>query len=304
MALKFMKAADADLIKLFATPGRVYIATVKADGVAGGFLTDRFTSRTLKDFANRTVGEVFSHPTLRGFSGELAVGSLTDGATCRRTTSVVNSFSWNTSGEIPTLYAFDFVTEETQMLGYAQRFNLLFKKLESLPPELARYVTRIPESAVCRCLQDVLNFHEYVTGLGYEGTVLRRIDAPHKNGRATLREEGFLRIKDQLTDEAVVIGLEEAMENLNPALVNELGETYRTSHKENLSPKGMLGSFLCLWQGKTIRVSAGELTHKERRDIWETQGWVGRTITFRYMPGNMKDLPRFARYVARREGGM
>lgn len=298
MQFKPMKAENCDL-SLIRFP---VVCLVKLDGVWSGQMPGfKFTSRTLKPFKNSVVRDIFSHPLLAGFNGELAVGSLTDGATCRRTSSVVNSYSWNSSGEIPTLYPFDYVCENTVRMGFVDRFNLLRDKIDNLPLELAQYVKPLPAVKICKTLEEVLAFHEMVTGLGYEGTILRWHLAPHKNGRSTVKEGYLLRLKDQETDEAIVLSLVEAEENQNIAQINELGETFRTSHQENKVGKGMVGSFLCLWKGIEISVSAGELDHDERREIWETRNWVGRTITFKFMRYGMKDKPRFARYVAPRE---
>ena len=295
--LRFMKAENCDL-NLIRFP---VVCLVKIDGVNGGNLSDKFTARTLKPFKNSVVSDVFSHPLLAGFNGELAVGSLTDGATCRRTSSVVNSYSWNSSGEVPTLYPFDYVTEQTQKFSFTDRYHLLRGLIDKLPPELAQFVKPLPSVKLCKTLEEVLAFHEMVISLGYEGTILRWHLAPHKNGRSTVKEGYLLRLKDQETDEAIVLSLVEAEENQNIAQINELGETFRTSHKENKVGKGMVGSFICLWNGMEIDVSAGQLKHDARREIWETGGWIGRTIQFRYLKYGMLNKPRHPRYVAPRE---
>lgn len=292
---KFMKAADCEISKLKLP----VIVEPKIDGVNGGqLLLNRFTTRTQKPFANNTVTDLFSHPAFYGINGELAVGSLTDGATGRRTTSVVNSYSWNTAGEIPILYPFDYVTEETAGLGYVRRYDLLKARMVALPPELAQYVRPLPAMKLCRTVDEVLEFHSRMNAEGYEGTVLRDPNGRHKDGRSTANEGLFLRLKDQETAEAIVLRVIEAEENLNPAQINEMGETFRTSHKENKVGKGMAGSFECLWENETITVSAGELTHEERIRIWENRSnIVGEPITFRFMRYGMKDKPRFPRYV-------
>ena len=295
---KPMKAENCDL-NLIRFP---VACLVKLDGVWGGQMPGQnFTARTLKPFKNSVVENIFSHPLLAGFNGELAVGSLTDGATCRRTSSVVNSYYWNSSREIPTLYPFDYVTESSAKLKFTDRYLILSDKIDQLPPELRQFVKPLPAVKLCKTLEEVLEFHEMVTGLGYEGTILRWHHAPHKNGRSTVKEGYLLRLKDQETDEAIVLSLVEAEENQNIEQINELGETFRTSHQENKVGKGMVGSFICTWNGIEISVSAGELDHTERREIWETGNWVGRTIQFRYMKYGMKDKPRFPRYVAPRE---
>jgi hypothetical protein len=80
-----------------------------------------------------------------------------------------------------------------------------------------------------------------------------------------------------------------------------MGDTYRTSHKENKVGKGMAGSFECIWNNEVITVSAGELSHGERIKIWENRSnFTGETITFKFMRYGMKDKPRFPRYVTDR----
>lgn len=295
---KFMKAADCDLAVLTFP----VVCLVKIDGVNGGqLIPERFTGRTLKMFANTVVSERFSHPALYGLNGELAVGSLTDGVTCRRTTGVVNSYSWNTAGEIPTLYPFDYITDQTVGFGFWDRFQISQNIITKLPEVLAEYLKPLPYFKLCKNLEEVLEFHSTMIALGFEGTVLRSPTRPHKDGRSTLKEGGFLRLKDQETAEAVVLRVIEAEENLNPAQVNEMGQTFRTSHKENKVGKGMAGSFECIWNNEVITVSAGELSHEERIKIWENRSnFTGETITFRFMRYGMKDKPRFPRYVTDR----
>jgi DNA ligase-1 len=296
--LQFMKAVDCDLgaVKF---PG---LATPKVDGVAGAYLGEGLTARTGRPFTNSFITETFSHPALRGICGEFTVGSLTDGGTCRRTTSLLNSLRGNRPSELPVWNAFDYVTEQTWWMKAKDRYELLQIQITKLPPELRSLVVPLPFMRFCNNLEEVLEFHEEVTGLGYEGTMLKWVNAAHKSGRSTIKEGANLRIKDMATSEAVVLELIEAEENLNVATLDHLGYSKRSTHQENKVGKGMLGSFRCLWEGREITVGAGELTHDERRGIWETASWIGRTITFKYMPYGTMNLPRFPRFVAERKG--
>jgi len=293
----FMRAVNCVLNKII-YPVQ---ATPKLDGVAGENLRDGLTARTGRPFTNSNITDLFSHPALRGFCGEFTVGSLTDGATRRRTNSLLNSLRSNRVGELPVWNVFDYVTEQTVRMGAKDRYGICQEKLASLPPELKRYVVPLPMMKVCHNLEEVLEFHEMVTGLGYEGTMLKWVNAPHKNGRATVSKAELLRIKDEETDEALVLEVIEAEENRNALEYDHLGHAKRSSHQENKVGKGMVGSFKCLWQGKELYVSAGELDHADRREIWETKSWVGRTITFKFMRYGMKDLPCFPRFVVERK---
>jgi DNA ligase-1 len=301
--LIFMKAVNCDLAKI-RYPVK---ATPKVDGVAGEFLREGLTARTGRPFTNSLVTDVFSHPALRGFCGEFTVGSLVDGATCRRTTSLLNSLRSNRIGELPVWNIFDYVTEHTHRMGALDRYRICQNEIAGLPPEIKRFINPLPFMKICNNLEEVLAFHEYTTGLGYEGTMLKWVNAPHKGGRSTVSKGELLRIKDQETSEAIILDFVEAEENLNEIVLDHLGYSKRSSHKENKVGNGMLGSFKCLWEGKKITVAAGELDHNDRVEIWETRNDVapklarGDVITFKHMKYGAKDLPRFARFVVPRK---
>jgi DNA ligase-1 len=139
--------------------------------------------------------------------------------------------------------------------------------------------------------------------LGYEGAILRHPKGPYKNGRSTVNEGYLMKLKRFTDGEALVIRLEEAQQNNNALERDELGRAKRTSHQENKSGKGMIGTFICLdakWG--EIRVSPGIMTHAERTALWNHPASIlGKTIHWRsFGYGNM-NAPRFARYYGIRE---
>ena len=300
MNYKPHKACDAIISKvkypIYAMP--------KIDGVRACFFNKEFTTRTLKPFRNMHLNSLYDIPELEGFDGELAVGDIVDGDTCRRTTSFVNSYSYNSDPlNIPRWYLFDYITEDN--LPYGRRINNLTERLKTLElPDNIRNKIEIIKRIIINSDEDLLAYHKQMIELGYEGTILRSLHGLHKNGRCTATEGNYLRIKDNADEEAVIIGLIEAKENNNMAGINELGYKFRTSHKENKVGKGMIGSLsVIIPDGRTIIISAGSMPHDERVHYWENQETlIGKTCTYRYMTYGEKDLRRHPRYKNLRRG--
>lgn len=127
---------------------------------------------------------------------------------------------------------------------------------------------------------------------GKEGIMLRSPDGWYKEGRSTFNEAYLLKVKRFTDDEARVIGVEEEMENCNPAKRNERGLQERSKHKAGLKGKGMVGRLICRWGKHIIKIGSG-MTQLQKRRWWENPTLiVGKTITFKYQLHGMKVLPR------------
>jgi hypothetical protein len=108
----------------------------------------------------------------------------------------------------------------------------------------------------------------------------------------------MLKFKPFVDSDVVCTGIYEAMHNGNVAFKNELGQTDRSTHKENLSGKGMIGGFLAEYQGQEIRVAAGKTKHADRIAIFNDPTLaVGRILKFRHLPIGAKDAPRHGRFI-------
>jgi DNA ligase-1 len=148
---------------------------------------------------------------------------------------------------------------------------------------------------------DELNtFETMVLSQGYEGAMVRSLTSPYKAGRATEREGYLSKLKRFEDSEAVVIGFEEQLTNMNEATKDAFGRTERSSHKENMIPNNTLGKFLVRevsntpWKGQEFAVGTGEgLTAALRKSIWDAkEQYLGKIITYKYQPHGVKDLPR------------
>ena len=292
--LKPMKASDVKDVDALQYPLEVL---TKYDGVYALVHEGKLLGRSLKPFKNTYITELLSDPKFEGFVGELCETqestSLAREDLCRNTTSCVNTIDkeWEFEWKL-----FDYIHPDVIHLGYTERIEALYKRIGyiSCPMDIS-----VVESSAATCGADVVDMYEESLKLGYEGIILRKPDGKWKNGRSTLKEQFLLRMKPQSDAEAVVVGVVEALENNNLAIINELGYTERSSHQENKTGKGMLGSFLCIdiASGKDITVSAGKLTHGERVEYFNNPP-IHQVVKYRSMTYGVKEAPRFARFYS------
>lgn len=300
--IKPMKACDYDESKL---QFPIY-ALPKIDGVRALVQEGKLLGRSLKEHANLHLREVFGRPEFNGFDGEMAAAVPTHPELCRLTTSAVNTIKGESE---VTWWLFDYITPETAHLGYEDRMAALMSYLEDLLTEneagedqysmdllYAISCLQIVELCPCFSLETLYEVDQAWLNTGYEGTILRAPHGKHKQGRSTTREGGYLRIKRFVIEEAEVLAIIEGQTNNNVAQTNELGNTFRTTHKENMVPNGMVGSLLCrnLKDNAEITVSSGCMTEAERIHYFQNQsGIVGKVIKYQCFPQGVKDKPRF-----------
>lgn len=298
------KAENADLEKL------IYPAIVmpKIDGVRGlQLIRGLFTGRTLKEFRNEHLTRTFSDQLLYGFDGEIAKGNITDPHLCNTTTGWCNSHSHKTDGLCPDWYVFDIVSPDVAHLPYRSRWDLVRAAVDRLHDESVygkkySHVKYVPEWYEVNSLEEVLALHSDFVARGFEGTIIRRANAPHKNGRSTVREGYYMRIKDFADEEVTVIELIEAQTNLNEAVRNPLGYLERSSAKDGKVGNGMIGALIVRRSnGDLVTMGPGKLTHAERVEFWNAQDLLkGKTVKMRHMPHGAKDKPRFPAYAGLR----
>lgn len=282
------------------------IVQPKIDGVRACNFTGITTARSLKPFANEAFNSTFGRSEFLGLDGELCLwedsyagNPITREDLCRVTTSAVNSilgynrFKW---------VLFDYVTEHSYLMPYRDRLNHLSDLIEMNSKFALREWNIGLEIIETRVVYNIENF-KYLDDKfleeGYEGTIIRSINAPHKNGAATLKGMEAWRYKQFVDEEAVVLEVIEGQENRNHAQTNELGLTFRSTHKENMVPNGKVGALLCrrIKTGKTIKVAAGKMTEEEKLFYFNNPHLiVGEIITYRSFPRGVKDQPRFATF--------
>lgn len=286
-------ACDADLDKI-TYPIMVFN---KLDGVRMLNVGGNAVGRSLKKFKNKKLTAFYSADVLTGLDGELCFGDITSESLCRDTTSVVNTIE---SEDVPDLYAFDYVPEEYVDIPYILRYKQLQASVDAWNEFYGFPSIHIIPYTMAYSKGEVEALYAAALEAGYEGVVLRDPTAFHKSGRCTANEGAYIRLKPSADAEAIVLRLEEAEENLNEAVINELGHTERSSHKANKVGKGMVGTLICkdMVSGLEIRVGAGKMSHEERTFYWlHPEKIVDSVIKYRSLMTGVKDAPRHARFI-------
>lgn len=283
------------------------IAQPKIDGVRGLNMLGALTGRSLKTHANIHATNFFSMGAFCGFDGEMAAEHECNPELCRLTTSALSRIE----GEPWVMWhVFDYLTPDTMLLPYVDRLRALGDRvayLKDTMPTIAAHLKPI-EWHVCANMEQLLALDSKWLDMGYEGTIVRKPDGLHKQGRSTVREGGLLRIKRFIDAEARVIEIIEGESNGNEATINELGQTERSTHQANMTPNGMVGAMMCellkdvvgnngallFAAGQVIKVGAGRMPHDQRKRYFENQNeLLGETIKFKSFPVGVKDKPRF-----------
>ena len=306
--LKPMLASDANLNKVKFP----CIIQPKIDGVRGLNLNGALTGRSLKQHKNHRTNAVFSKPYLQGFDGELAVGTdPTHPDLCRLTSSAVGSYEGYPH---ITWHIFDYVTSLTIDFPYKERLEWAESKipyLKNLYPEIKDNIELI-DSKLVNNIEELLQWEQHWLEMGYEGLIIRDPEGKYKQGRSTAKEGGLNRVKRFKDAEAVVLYVVEGEENNNEEQINELGNSFRSSHKENKTANGMIGSLVCqitkniydditkellFEEGFTITVSPGKMPHNERMYYFGHQEEIiGKVIKFKFFAKGIKDKPRFPNF--------
>ena len=287
-------------------------AQPKIDGVRGLNMLGRLTGRSLKAHKNKYTTAFYSRSCLIGMDGELAANHECHADLCRLTSSAVGTIA----GEPYTLWwLFDYVTVETKKLTYKDRYQALVERVRELyhiDNEVWQHVRVVP-MVVCNNLNELLTLETKWLEEGYEGVCIRRLDGMHKEGRSTVREGGLLRIKRFIEAEALITQVLEGEENCNEAQTNELGKTFRSSHKSNMLPNRQVGSLRgtlladiydpitkvkLLEKGQEITISPGNMSHDMRKNYWlHPEELLQHVVKFKFFPKGLKDKPRFPTFV-------
>lgn len=268
------------------------IVMPKYDGVRALHLNGKFTGRSLKPHDNIHLTKFFDQDIFKNLDGELTMGPIDDGETCRRTTSGVNTIN-GPKGEEFIWWIFDCL--DIDFDPYHYRYTRAEERVAKLQALGFHNVKMMPH-IYCDNPEAVLDMHIQHMSKGLEGTIIRDPWGAYKSGRSTAREAAFLRIKDFVEEEAYVLAIEEGEENMNEAKRNELGYIERSSHKENKVPNGMVGRLICkdYKTGDTITVAPGRMTHQEREFYFKNPNeLIGKLVKYKTMAYGKKDLPRF-----------
>ena len=136
---------------------------------------------------------------------------------------------------------------------------------------------------------------------GHEGIILRQHHARYKHGRTTLNQDGMWKFKEFLTQDGIIIGVEEQM-RLKAGVErtrDERGQLEREYRAELYEPAGMVGAFLVEHEGKRFKVKPGKGYDNDMKiNLWELHNTlIGAHCEFKHMPHGAKDKPRIGSLV-------
>lgn len=140
---------------------------------------------------------------------------------------------------------------------------------------------------------EVLQLEQIALEDGYEGLMLRSRFGTYKFGRSTLKQQGLIKIKRYVDEEAEIIGFEEIQRNQNEPIKDAFGLQKRSSHKAGKIAGGTLGRLKVKnerWGEFWIGSGLDDAT---RDEIWQNQAkYLGAMVTYKYQPHGTKDKPR------------
>ena len=271
------------------------LASQKLDGIRAMVQGGRLLSRTLKEIPNKFIQELYSNAPLN-LDGELIVGDPCAPDAYRKTVSLIMSddkpLDWF-KGETVKYYVFDIFAEEK----FDER-RLIAATLASRTPHCEWVVQHRVDN-----LEMLDQFESDMLGKGAEGVMLRRYDAPYKEGRSTENEGYLVKVKRFVDSEAIVLGSFEEMHNDNEKEVNELGRTKRSSKQEGLVPSGVLGGVTVCDLTSQVEFNIGSgFDAAEKKALWEDRANLpGRIVKYKSFPVGTKDKPRHPIYLGMRD---
>lgn len=279
------------------------VASPKIDGIRllnGGKL-GAFTSQ-LKPIKNKYVQKCLSFDCYEGLDSEIVVGNPfidpndDEDDVFHRTSGPIRRAEGEPAFNIFVFDDFTFRSKDYKWRWLDQMREL---KEADLP------FVKIIEQRMLYSPQEVIDFEIECIELGYEGCMPRRISAPYKEGRATLREEFIFKRKPIEIDDGIIVGYYEQLENCNEQTVNELGTHSRSAHKENKYPKGTLGGYILksdMWKETFKCGTIIGSTLASRKEMWDNrEKSLGQIVSYKFQRIGSIDKPRQPRIKGFRE---
>lgn len=241
----------------------------------------------MKPIPNNHIREILSHRRFNGVDGEIVMGEPDTPGNFNLTQSAVMSF-----GGSPhfNYYVFDLIPCSPLV------FKARLQDLRGLFTNsgFGRFNLIIVKQRILEDEEDLRRFEEKALDLGYEGVMLRDPIGYYKEGRCSINHQGLLKRKPFLDAEGKILSMYPQNFNSNEPKMNEMGLNKRSKKKAGMVEKDTLGGFILQTKWGELKCATGEgLTQVARKTIWDSrEDFVGKYITFKYLPIGMKDKPR------------
>jgi DNA ligase-1 len=276
-------------------PYPMYLSA-KLDGIRAVIRDGVVYSRNLKRIPNEYGQLLLGQANYNGCDGELIVGP----SNAENVYNVTVSGVMSEDGEPDVRFCvFDDATEEHADEPYKTRYERIQKRLSKAVP--ADRIHIMPQNFV-DCESTLLGFEKALVGDGYEGVMVRSLTGKYKHGRSTNREANIFKLKRFSDSEAEILGFEELYKNMNDKQVNELGNSFRSSHKDNLMAMNTLGALVVrdIKTGIEFNIGSG-YTQEVRDEIWANRDkYLGKLAKYKHFEVGVKDKPRFPVFIGMR----
>ena len=273
---------------------------VKFDGIRV-FIKDGIAwTRSLKPVRNVEFQAWVSRNKmfLEGLDGEIICGHPTSKDCYRRTMKFTMTYD---ADDMFTFDAFD-------VWNLDKVFRDRLTALELICDYFKTDCLKKAETELLSSLCEIKEFHERKMEEGHEGIILRSPEGLYKFGRSTPTKCECIKMKENgwIDTECRIIAFHEQMHNSNEAVINDLGYTERSSHKENLVGKDTLGSIEVVGNFEdgrefVCRVGTG-LDDEIRQEVWYNQEhFKDKIVKIKYFNVGIKDKPRFPTFLGFRD---
>lgn len=300
LSAKIYSNNAAETVKNFALIKFPVLCSPKMDGIRLLEYNMGFVTRSLKAVRNHHVREltrefaaVSKEAGMRGGDGEICVGEPHHPNVMQHTTSGIMSGEGQPDFG---LYMFD---------SYQNSNEPFVKRLESVRRLHDKLGERFPwfkyvDHVLIHNMEQLIEYENLCLAAGYEGIMLRDPAGRYKMGRSTMREGILMALKRFTDDEAIILEHHEELENTNEGIENALGHLERSSHAENLVPKGRMGTMLAksLRFEKTFFLGGGiGVTHGFRQAIWDNpQDFQWKLCVYSYQDIGIRERPRLSKW--------
>lgn len=282
------------------------LASPKLDGIRCIVDQGIAKSRKFIPIPNRHIQALVGQQALQGIDAEIIVGAPNlPGETYAASFSGAMKEEGHPDFK---LYAFDMVPELAGFdpRGYNGRHDMLLKWFEQHKESYGHLVTLVPQF-VFHDLESLLTYEDKLVTDGYEGVITAAPDGHYKYGRATLKDQLLFKLVRKMTEEFKIVGFKEQMHNGNEAKEDNFGHTKRSSHQENKTGKGLLGSFIMeIPEGHPL-FKAGTFDCNGKMDIPTRKKYFENPKLFmeqfgkvEHRPYGIKDAPRFPVFLGLR----
>jgi DNA ligase-1 len=265
------------------------LGSPKVDGIR--FLrpeNDGARSRSWKLLPNKRLQAMVENPLFAWLDGEVIVGNNPAAENLFNRTQSAIMTADDTSPL--SIYIFDHWHQATD------HFALRTLKASSIVADIrmtgvnnVHYLMHV----VLESPEEVLDYEQEALEAGYEGIMLRHPNKPYKYGRSTKREQGLIKVKRFVDEEAEIVGFEELRRNQNEAKKNAFGLQVRGHSIHGKVAANTLGKLL-LRNDRWGEFACGSgLDDVLRNKIWQNQkDFLGKLVTYKYQPHGIKEKPR------------